>query len=156
MKNSKCLFLAAFSAFIVMAPALSRADSTEDGLRARLLEYYAAITSADINFIDNITSQHPEVTLLGSDPTEFFVGHANIIQFWQDLFDALGGGLVTVPGAGSPDVITRKDGVAWLVDIQSKWVLPEGDLPFRLTAVFKREHHQWKLIQQHFSLGVPN
>jgi ketosteroid isomerase-like protein len=146
---------------VPMISHLALAVSVEEELKALLLQYYAALTNADITFIDDTTTQNPEVTLLGTDPGEVILGHANVIQFWQDLFDGLGGGLTTVPGADSPDVIAHEGGVAWLMDTQSTWRLPGpgshgGDQPFRLTAVLRKEGNQWKLIQQHYSVGVPN
>jgi ketosteroid isomerase-like protein len=158
MITVKNLLVASVAAwvFVAVGPAPALAHSVEDELNALLLQYYTAVTNADVDFIDNITSHNPEVTLLGTDPTEIFIGHDSVIGFWQGLFAFLGGGLTTVPGAGSPDVITRKDEAAWLVDTQSKWVFPGGDQPFRLTVVFRKEQGQWKLIQQHYSIGVPN
>jgi hypothetical protein len=35
--------------------------------------------------------------------------------------------------------------------------LPDGQVvPFRLTAVFHREGQAWRMVQAHFSVGVPN
>lgn len=123
-----------------------------------LLLYAAAITNSDLHGIDTIASHHPEVTLLGIDPTEVRIGHANVLPFWQDLCGALEGGLTTIPGGGSPEVITRTDG--W----HGSWTpTPHGDSPalmaalrpFVWTAVFRKEGHQWRLMQQHSSIGIP-
>jgi len=159
----KSLLVGSLGAWMLVAVIsdTALAASVEEEIKALLLQYYAAISNADLTFIDTITSQNPEVTLLGTDPSEVIIGHANVVQFWQDLFAGLGGGLTTVPGAGSPDVITSDGGVAWLMDTQSQWRLPGpgsqgGDQPFRLTAVLQKVGNRWRLIQQHYSIGVPN
>ncbi len=50
----------------------------------------------------------------------------------------------------------REDMVGWVAD-QGTSTLPDGsEVPFRLTAVFHQENGDWKLIQEHASLGVSN
>ena len=44
----------------------------------------------------------------------------------------------------------------WFAD-RLAFVTPDGhDIPCRLTGVWRREGDEWKLIQSHASIGVPN
>jgi hypothetical protein len=57
---------------------------------------------------------------------------------------------------GSRPEAYRAGDVGWAAD-QATWRLPDGlAIPFRLTAVFHHEGRAWRLVQAHFSLGVPN
>jgi len=46
--------------------------------------------------------------------------------------------------------------VGWVAD-RARFVLGDGsEIPFRFTAVFRREDGAWRMVQAHASLGVPN
>jgi len=141
--------------------ALKPAASDEDEVKARLAQLYAASTNGDLNAIDGLFSGDPHALLLGTDPTEVVTGHTNIVQFWQDIFQALGslgypnnGGLPIV-AAGPPLQVDVHGAVAWVAD-QPTFQFAHGSVPFRLTAVFHKEGGEWRIIQIHFSIGVPN
>jgi hypothetical protein len=40
---------------------------------------------------------------------------------------------------------------------QPKFRLPDGkEIQARFTTVFHREHGEWRIVQHHVSIGVPN
>jgi hypothetical protein len=46
--------------------------------------------------------------------------------------------------------------LGWFAD-RPRFVLLDGtEVPFRHTGVFRREGGEWKLVQAHTSLGIPN
>lgn len=46
--------------------------------------------------------------------------------------------------------------VGWVAD-HFKLRLPDGaEIPVRLTAVFRKENNDWKIVLRHASIGVPN
>ena len=142
-------------------PAASLADPVTEQITTLVLQYYTAMTNADISFIDDVTSNASDAIAIGTDPAEVFVGHAAIVEWWQGIFDFLlgtpgypNGGLPTVPNGDLPRV-NHKDGVAWAAD-DATWQFANGDVPFRLTLVFRKEQGQWRIVQQHFSIGVSN
>ena len=50
----------------------------------------------------------------------------------------------------------QEGSVGWCAD-QARIVLPDGtEQRIRLTAVFHQEGGDWKMVQSHASLGVPN
>src|ERR671925_666725 len=86
------VFLTIFSSFIpasVMAMGPTVSATAKDEIKGLILEFHEAATNADVDFMDEIFSNDPEVLLIGTDPAEVIVGHAAIVQFWSDLFQAL-------------------------------------------------------------------
>jgi hypothetical protein len=125
---------------IAVAPGSAFTHTVEAELTTLLLQDDAALTNADLHVIDTIPSHHPEVTLLGTDPTAERIGHAPVLQFWQEPCGVLGGGLTTIPGDGSPEVIIHMDGGAGLMDTYAPVRLtgPDGGAQaLRVTAVFR-------------------
>ena len=89
------------------------------------------------------------------------VGHEAAVQFWAGLFQYLtdkgypnNGGLKMV-STGGPIQVDSAGSVAWVADM-AEFQFAGSSTPFRLTAVMHREQGKWKIIQLHFSVGVPN
>ena len=63
------------------------------------------------------------------------------------------GGFLIIDGA--PEAYSEGS-VGWVAD-HPKFKLADGtEIPLRLTAVFHKENNDWKFVQWHFSVGVPN
>ena len=56
-----------------------------------------------------------------------------------------------------PFLLAYSEGnVGWVAD-RPTFRLPDGtQIPFRSTIVFRKEDGEWKVIQQHISIAVPN
>jgi len=67
--------------------------------------------------------------------------------------DALGGRLPFLPG--DPEAF-EEGTVGWVADRPSFALPGMGTIPFRLTMVFHREDGEWKAVQSHASVAVPN
>jgi ketosteroid isomerase-like protein len=140
-------------------PQTVRADNVDEQIKALVMQFHNASTTGDIDFMEYITSKSSNALAVGSDPAEIITGHDAIVAWWQGLFDYLEA--LGYPNGGLPVIspihlqVGHKDGVAWAAD-QAVWHLANGDMPFRVTLVFRKEHGEWKIIQQHFSNGVPN
>ena len=111
-----------------------------------------AMMRSDIEEIGRLTSRDPCVISIGSDATEWAEGHEEIMR----LFRASGpeGELgVTV---GLDDVAAFREGsVGWAAG--HGYFEIEGErVPVRLTAVLREEDGEWKTVQSHASIGVPN
>ena len=141
-------------------PTTSLADSVPEQITALVLQYYTAMTNADLSFIDDVTSTAPDAIAIGTDPLEVFVGHEDIVEWWEGIFAFLrdlgypNGDLPTVHN-GSLLQVNHQDGVAWAADAAT-WQFAYGDVPFRLTLVSRKEQGQWRIVQQHVSIGVSN
>jgi SnoaL-like domain len=90
--------------------------------------------------------------VIGTDAAEWWRGGDQIFQIWAAAWRERGG----LPVQGSRPQAFRSGDVGW-ADDQALWRLPDGrTIPFRLTAVFHMDGQEWRLVQGHFSIGVPN
>ena len=119
-------------------------------LKDVMLRYYEAVSQGDVAFMDRILSSQREVLIIGTDPNEWWADPATINQTLRAQAQA---GIKIVPG----DLLAYREGsVGWVAD-RGKFVLPDGaEVPVRWTAVFRQEGGEWKLVQGHASIGVPN
>ncbi len=133
----------------------------EQRIKELIMRFHEAATHANLTFMDQIFADDPHVQLIGSDPTEVVVGHAAVVQFWTDLFQALrdlgydnNGGLPTV-STGESIQVRHQGAMAWATDFPT-WHFAHDTVPFRQTLVFQREQGDWKISHVHFSVGIPN
>jgi SnoaL-like domain len=89
--------------------------------------------------------------MIGSDPTEWWVGHDAIVNAMQADFEA------NAPGGDTRDVEAYEEGsVAWATT-RGDFVGPNNErVEYRQTLVLHRENGEWKAVQGHASIGVPN
>jgi len=143
----------------VATPQAVRADAVNDEIKGLVMQFHNASATGDLDFMEHITSSASDALAIGSDTSEVIVGHDAIVAWWQGLFDFLAsigyenGGLPVVSPVNLQ--VGHRGSVAWAAE-QAVWHLANGDAPFRLTLVFRKEHGQWKIVQQHFSNGVAN
>jgi hypothetical protein len=65
----------------------------------------------------------------------------------------VGAGITVVPG----DTRGYREGDIGWVASRAAFRLPDGtEVPARMTAVFRRESGDWKVVQGHASIGVGN
>lgn len=125
-------------------------QSTE--LRDVVLRSYEAFANADTSFFEGFVSRREGVLIIGTDPSEWWLGHDTISRVYKVQLQEMRG--ITFVG-GDPQAYTD-DNVGWVVD-HPRLRLPDGtEIPFRSTSVFVREDGEWKLVQGHYSVGVPN
>lgn len=115
-------------------------------IEARLKAAEEAHESGDRGALASVFSDEPESLSIGTDPDEWWRGHDEIAKAVQ-----------ADPGGGRlEDVEAYEEGsVGWVV-ARGSFVEGEVRLPFRTTAVLHREGGDWKIVQAHTSIGVPN
>jgi ketosteroid isomerase-like protein len=117
-----------------------------------IARYYQASGESDADFLADYLSRELGALVIGTAPEEWWQGGDAIIETWGSAWRSRGGS----PVVGSAPQAYREGSVAWLAD-QARWVSRSGrEIPFRLTAIFRLEAEQWKLVQAHYSIGVPN
>jgi SnoaL-like domain len=117
-----------------------------------LQRYYAASTQGDTAFLAQLIARHPGALVVGTDAAEWWSGGEQIVTTWTAAWRERGG----LPVHASRPEAYRAGAVGWVAD-QAMWRLSNGQaVPFRLTAVFHREAQAWRMVQAHFSVGVPN
>jgi ketosteroid isomerase-like protein len=124
----------------------------ENVVYPRHLRSYEAFAKADTSFIEDFVSRQEGVLIIGTDPNEWWPGYDTIKRVFEAQMQEMGG--VNFVG-GDPQAYTEGN-VGWVVD-HPKLRLPDGPaIPFRTTSVFVKEDGEWKLVQTHSSVGVPN
>jgi ketosteroid isomerase-like protein len=121
-------------------------------LRDVMLQFYSALSSGDLSFIDRHFSTADDVRGIGTDPTEWWSGR-RLIDVWKEQMAALGGTMPISPG--DPEAFVEGD-VGWVADRPTLDVGDGNPVAIRFTAVFHKEDGDWKLVQSHGSIGLPN
>ena len=117
-----------------------------------LQRYYAASAQGDAGFLGQLIADNPAALVVGTDAAEWWRGGEQIVATWSAAWRERGG----LPVHGSHPEAYRAGKIGWAAD-QAHWRLPNGQaIPFRLTAMFYHEDQVWRMIQAHFSVGVPN
>ena len=137
--------------------ATAWAEPKEDEIMARVAAFHNAASMALLADIMDLVAEDDEAVAIGTDPTEVFVGHADIVDWWDALFTLLNGGL--------PTTITEtlqldyRDNVGWVAQT-GEWDLSslgvQEPVPFRVTLVLEKKMGDWDIVQQHFSIAIPN
>ena len=137
--------------------ATAWADPKEDEIMARVTAFHNAVSMALLADIADLVAEDDEAVAIGTDPTEVFVGHADIVDWWDALFMLLNGGL--------PTTITQtlqldyRDNVGWVAQA-GEWDLSSlgvpDPVPFRVTLVLEKQMGNWDIAQQHFSIAISN
>lgn len=92
------------------------------------------------------------VLLIGTDPEEWWSGKAAAMRAFREQAEAMGGGFPIEPGETTAYAVGD---VAWFAG-QPAFVSGDERVPCRHTGVFARENGEWKLVETHISIGVPN
>jgi hypothetical protein len=117
-----------------------------------VLRLYESMATGDASVMARLFSQEDGVLAIGSDPTEWWAGHSAIRRAFEvQLRESCARRVV--PG----ELNAFAEGtVGWAAD-QRTLRLPDGkELTVRETTVFHKEDGEWKLVQFHASLALPN
>ena len=123
-------------------------------LKEVILRYYDAFASGDYTIYERMLSQTDGLLGIGTDPNEWWDSHATLVRISKAQIQELkGAGVSFIPG----DLQCYREGsVGWSAD-RPTLRLPDGtNLPLRMTTVFHQENGEWKMVQFHTSIGVPN
>jgi len=111
-----------------------------------------AMARSDLDEVSRRTSRDRCVVGIGSDPSEWTESHDDLMRLMRDATpDAELG--VTV---GLDDVRGFREGsVGWAAG-RGYFEMDGTRVPVRITAVLHEEDGEWKAVQTHASIGVPN
>jgi ketosteroid isomerase-like protein len=125
-------------------------ESTElKDMYTRLCE---AQTKGDYSFFEKYFSRNDGVLAIGTDPTEWWAGYETITEVFTAQLKEVQGVQVL---ADTP--LAYSDGsIGWVAGKPIIKLSDGAEIPARLTAVFQKETEGWKIVQWHFSLGIPN
>jgi ketosteroid isomerase-like protein len=111
-----------------------------------------AMARSDLAVIERRTSRDTCVLSIGSDASEWAEGFDEIMRLFRDSTPEGEMGV----RAGVEDVKAFREGsVGWVA--ARGWFEVDGSrVPVRLTGVVHQEDGEWKAVQNHASIGVPN
>ncbi len=117
-----------------------------------LLKMVEAFNRRDVGFVERTTSREVGTLDIATDPDEWAEGYEAVIQLERDMMRE---GPQQVDVRLEEVTAFREGSVGWgagrgYLEIQGKRV------PLRMTAVVHQEDGEWKAIQSHASIGVPN
>jgi adenylate cyclase len=121
-------------------------------LRSLTARLWAAFTRGDVEAVVARFSLKEGVSGFGTDPSEFFYDPGQLERYTRAEFDTLGGWPL-----GAAEVNAWVEGVVGWSIVRSEVVaVPDGAQPVRCTFVFHLERDEWKVVHQHWSIGVAN
>jgi hypothetical protein len=120
-------------------------------LRDFVLSSYKSMRDGDFGWWERHQSRSEGALTIGTDPDEWWAGYAAIMDAVRPQMKAMAGSTME----GDPQAYVEGT-VGWFAD-NLQWKLPNGNVvSARLTGVCTKEEGEWKFVQTHFSIGVPN
>lgn len=116
--------------------------------------YYAASEGQGERFI-GFFLQDPSATYFGTDPEEQWYGYDQIRQNFEENFRTYGKWTIMSTNLQvhqSGDVAYFSDEVELAARYKDSSIAEMG----RMTGTLVRHSGSWKIVQAHFSLGIPN
>jgi ketosteroid isomerase-like protein len=121
-------------------------------IRDAVLRFYEAVATGDVSALERLISRERGVLAIGSDPNEWWAGYDAIQQAFKAQFHETGARQVH-PG----DLSAFVEGtVGWAADRRTMRLASGKELTIRETMLFHQEDGEWKLVQFHASVAVPN
>jgi ketosteroid isomerase-like protein len=117
-----------------------------------LRDVVEAIANSDLDEIGRRTSRDPCAVAIGSDPAEWSEGYDEIMRLMRDSTPDAEIGIT----AGLDDVKAFAEGTVGWAAGHGYFEIGGKRVPVRITAVVNHEDGEWKMVQTHASIGVPN
>ena len=122
----------------------------QDEVRKVLDEMIEAQNAGDTGRLRSMLSERPDAVHIGTDAEEWWTSGQVV-----DAVAAASGGDDIRAVADDIDVHIHGD-IAW-AEGRGRFTRADGaEQPVRMTGVLVREDNQWKVVQSHASIGVPN
>ncbi len=122
-------------------------------LKQAYYRFVDAVNSGDVSALDEMMSRDAGVSVIGTDPHEWWTGHDSAVQALQSQSSDVGSSASMAAGSKAEAYVEGNFG--WVTD-QPVFTLPAGEMPFRVTMLFHREEGAWRVLQSHASFGVRN
>lgn len=114
---------------------------------------YEAVSRADLAWFEERLARTTPLAVVGTAPDEWWDDRATLLHALRAQMDAAGAHSVLLTAG---DLRADREGdVAWIADRPALRV-GSVSVECRHTALFVREGGAWRLVQHHFSVGVPN
>jgi ketosteroid isomerase-like protein len=125
---------------------------TDDEVLHAYLRLIEAIQSGDASGISSMIADEPGVIFLGTDPEEWWRGAEEVAQAVEAQYEAAPGMKMR-----TGDVAAYRRGDLGLVADRPTFVMADGtEQAARVTIAFRKDGDDWKVVQAHTSVAVPN
>jgi hypothetical protein len=122
------------------------------GVEHAVRKLYERFSANDVEAFGAGLAPEADGMVIGTGPTEWYNGRDAWIGAYAEQIGAIPGIRLE---AGDPRG-WEEGSVGWAAD-RPTFILPDGTpVPVRLTVVLMRDGAEWKPLQAHFSLGVPD
>jgi len=121
-------------------------------VRNAVLRFYEAVGAGDGPALERLFSRQTGVLAVGTDPEEWWAGHNTIVEAFQAQVQGMSSRKI-VPGELNAFV---EGTVAWAADRRTMRLVDSKEITIRETMLFHQEDGDWKLVQFHASIAVPN
>jgi ketosteroid isomerase-like protein len=111
-----------------------------------------AVGRSDLEAIGRQTSREAGVVVIGSDAKEWAEGYDEIMESWPE---STPDGELGVR-VGLDEVKGYREGSVGWATARGYFELENQRVPVRMTVVLHEEDGDWKTVQAHASIGVPN
>jgi hypothetical protein len=121
-------------------------------LEGIVVDWFEAFSRGDGPWFERHVSREGDVRLIGTDPADWQEGQ-RVGEFLKEAVEALGGNVKV--SAGDP-IGLREGNIGWGIT-RPTLTLPDGkEVSLRWSAVFRDEDGEWKAVQIHASVGIPD
>ena len=116
-----------------------------------ILEAVKAYEQGNADFWVNFLAQQAKTFVIGTDPTEWFIGNEIIFKYLKDDWGARKPFTVDVK-----EIHAFSEGTMGWGLMKCVYMYNNGsELPLRVNGVFHKESGEWKLVMENFTLAVP-
>jgi ketosteroid isomerase-like protein len=123
-------------------------------IKSRVIAYYDALQRCDLAFLEQFLSKEECLVAIGTQPDEWYSGRDALLKKYKVELESTGGAGFTLTPSG---VMAYSEGsVGWAVDRPTVRMSNGSGVTTRFTFLFHREDGQWKLVQGHMSVGIPD
>jgi len=122
-------------------------------LTEAMSRYFGALATGDVGALEELLSDDQGLLVLGTDPDEWWGGRETIVRTFARQMEEAGG---SFPVVAEQITAYSEGGFGWAAS-KATFTAPDGTrAPIRVSAVFRREGGQWRIIHAHNSVGVTN
>jgi ribulose-5-phosphate 4-epimerase/fuculose-1-phosphate aldolase len=123
-------------------------------LKEILQHFYQGFASGDPSAFERLMSRHEGILAIGTDPNEWWDNLETLTRVTRaQLQEMRAAGMSIVPGDAQ---CYREGSVGWIADRPSFRLADGSEISTRVTMVLHQEDGEWKAVQFHTSIGVPN
>jgi len=115
-------------------------------------QFVDAVAGGDLGTVERLCSNEQGVVAIGSDAREYSRNFAEIMELMRDSTPEGESGIT----ARIDDIAGYEEGNVGWADGTGRFERDGDSVQVRMTAVARRENGEWRFVQSHASIGVPN